>query len=499
MSSANDHTIQEVSLLQMLDAREQRAHRQNELLARYQKPLLCFTLNIAGPIKNSPLIRQGFCIGMEEINLQLCRNKLSVIYQETVDEVTGNEAFFVLDGEGLAVKQLTCELEDADELGRLYDLDVLLPPDKEHPQGRKLDRQDLGYSGRRCIICGAPAKECSSRRIHPVSQLQQKTNAILEHAVKTRYASRIAELAVRSLLYEVSVSPKPGLVDRFNNGSHQDMDFYTFLNSAAALWPYFHECARMGLEYGFMGNAAFSGALADQARKTSGQDFSAKEPTRQNFSLQNLFQKLRGSGKLAENQMLRATKGVNTHKGAIFSMGILCAAIGACNPKDWASPEKILQTCAAMTRGLVSSDFSGLTRENAATIGQKLYLEYGITGVRGEMEAGLPVVADYGLPLLEQLLSQGKSPDEAGSAVLLTIMAHMTDTNLIARSDVQTQKAAAETAREILSATPCPPVSVLRQMDQDFIRKNLSPGGSADLLAVCWMLYFIKQFSRTVI
>lgn len=471
MSSAKDHTIQEVSLLQMLDAREQRAHRQNKLLARYQKPLLCFTLNIAGPIKNSPLIRQGFCIGMEEINLQLCRNKLSVIYQETIDEVTGNEAFFVLDGEGLAVKQLTCELEDADDLGRLYDLDVLLPPDKEHPQGRKLDRQDLGHPGRRCIICGAPAKECSSRRIHPVSQLQQKTNTILEHAVKTRYASRIAELAVRSLLYEVSVSPKPGLVDRFNNGSHKDMNFYTFLNSAAALWPYFHECARMGLDYGFMENAA----------------------------LQDLFQKLRSPGKLAENQMLRATEGVNTHKGAIFSMGILCAAIGACDPKDWASPEKILQTCAAMTRGLVSSDFSGLTRENAATIGQKLYLEYGITGVRGEMEAGLPVVADYGLPLLEQLLSQGKSPDEAGSAVLLTIMAHMTDTNLIARSDVPTQKAAAERAREILSKNPCPPVSVLRQMDQDFIRKNLSPGGSADLLAVCWMLYFIKQFSRTVI
>ena len=471
MSSANDHTIQEVSLLQMLDAREQRAYRQNELLARYQKPLLCFTLNIAGPIKNSPLIRQGFCIGMEEIGLQLCRNKLPVLYQETIDEVTGNEAFFVIDGEGFTVKQLMCELEDADDLGRLYDLDVLLPPDKEHPQGRKLDRQDLGHSGRRCIICGAPAKECSSRRIHPVSELQQKTSAILEHAVKTRYASRIAELAVRSLLYEVSVSPKPGLVDRFNNGSHKDMDFYTFLNSAAALWPYFHECARMGLDWSFTGNAA----------------------------LQKLFQNLRIPGKLAENQMLRATKGVNTHKGAIFSMGILCAAIGACDPEDWASPKKILHTCAAMTQGLVSSDFSGLTRENAATIGQKLYLEYSITGVRGEMEAGLPVVADYGLPLLEQLLSQGKSPDEAGSAVLLTIMAHMTDTNLIARSDVQTQKAAAERAREILSATPCPPVSVLRQMDQDFIRKNLSPGGSADLLAVCWMLYFIKQFSCTVI
>ncbi|MCI9594921.1 MAG: triphosphoribosyl-dephospho-CoA synthase CitG [Lachnospiraceae bacterium] len=462
-------TTQEVSLLQMLDAREKRAQRQNELLTQYQKPLLCFTMNIAGPIKNSPLIQKGFLAGAEDIKLQFIRNKLPILHQEVINEITGNEAFYVIDGDGFFIKQLACEVEDSGELGRLFDMDVILPPGKKHPHGRKLDRQDLGYLSRTCLICGAPAKECSSRRIHPVSALQQKAKTILEHALKTRYACQIAELAVRSLLYEVSVSPKPGLVDRFNNGSHRDMDFYTFLNSAASLWPYFNECARVGLNYAF-----------------------SEHTQTQESSLQELFQSLRIPGKFAENRMLKATKGTNTHKGAVFSMGILCAAIGACGLSDWSSPEKILMTCSQMTSGLVDLDFSGLTLENAKTMGQKLYLNYGITGVRGEMEAGLPTVKNYGLPLLEQLLAEGKSIDETGAAVLLTILAHMTDTNLISRSDIETQKAAANTARELLQKNPCPSKAALEQLDQDFIQKNLSPGGSADLLAVCWMLYFIK-------
>ena len=246
-------------------------------------------------------------------------------------------------------------------------------------------------------------------------------------------------------------------------------DFYTFLNSAASLWPYFNECARVGLNYAF-----------------------SEHTQTQESSLQELYQSLRIPGKFAENRMLKATKGTNTHKGAVFSMGILCAAIGACGLSDWSSPEKILMTCSQMTSGLVDLDFSGLTLENAKTMGQKLYLNYGITGVRGEMEAGLPTVKNYGLPLLEQLLAEGKSIDETGAAVLLTILAHMTDTNLISRSDIETQKAAANTARELLQKNPCPSKAALEQLDQDFIQKNLSPGGSADLLAVCWMLYFIK-------
>ena len=174
-------------------------------------------------------------------------------------------------------------------------------------------------------------------------------------------------------------------------------------------------------------------------------------------------------------------------------MGILCAAIGASLPECRRQPEEILKVCASMTAGLTESDYENLTEQKAKTAGQKFYIKYGITGIRGEMEAGLPVVSRYGLPLLEHLLAEGKSEDEAGAAVLMTIMGHMTDTNLIARSDLETQKMVSDQAKKIVEKYSCPNTGLLNWLDQQFTARNLSPGGSADLLAVCWMLHFVRM------
>ncbi len=458
----------EVSLPEVLDAREKRALRQRELLLQYQKPLLCFTMNIAGPVKNSLLIRQGFLYGLEDLALQLQRVKAEILYREIWDEATGNEAFLVIDASPVTIKRTACELEDADPLGRLYDMDLLMPAKDSASGFRKMEREELGFSGRQCLLCKRPAKECASRRIHPLSELVARTDEILKSAIRERTAIRIAELATRSLLYEVAITPKPGLVDRANNGSHRDMDFYSFLNSAAALWPYFKKCAAFGIQ------------AAEKAEREERED------------LPELFRSLRLPGKLAENQMLRATGGVNTHKGAIFSMGILCAAVASLPADRWDESETILSICARMTKGIVAEDYKNLTVDTAKTEGQKLYLEYGITGVRGQMEEGLPAVSAYGLPLLEKLLAEGRSTDEAGAAVLLAILSHTTDTNLIARSDLPTQREASRRARELLEHSPCPPREKIETLEQEFIRKNLSPGGSADLLALCWMLHFLK-------
>ena len=115
----------------------------------------------------------------------------------------------------------------------------------------------------------------------------------------------------KALFYEVNTSLKPGLVDRLHNGSHKDMRLSTFINSAYSLTDYFCQCAKEGLSC----------------------DCSKKE-------LPLLFQKLRGIGKQAEKNMLFATQGINTHKGIVFSGGILCAAIGyyiSTNSKDTVS------------------------------------------------------------------------------------------------------------------------------------------------------------------
>ena len=107
-----------VSLVQMLDARERRVQHQQELLARYHKPLICFTMNICGPIKDSPLIRRGFARGRQLLRQQFLRAKLTSLYQDAVREVTGCEAFYVLDADPLTIKKFTTDIEDATPLGR---------------------------------------------------------------------------------------------------------------------------------------------------------------------------------------------------------------------------------------------------------------------------------------------------------------------------------------------------------------------------------------------
>ena len=159
---------QEVSLIQMLDARERRVWHQQELLGAYGKPLVCFTMNIAGPVKDSPLIRRGFARGRQLLERQFLRCGIKPLKIDLSKAVTGPEAFYVLDAEPLIIKKLTTLVEDASPLGRLFDMDVL------RPDGKKVDREELHLEGRKCLICGGPAKVCSSRRVHPVAELQAR-------------------------------------------------------------------------------------------------------------------------------------------------------------------------------------------------------------------------------------------------------------------------------------------------------------------------------------
>ena len=430
-----------VELPQILEARDRRAQRQKELLEQYRLP-----------VKNSPSIRRGFRLGREIMLGQLARIKASVKLSEEIDEDTGCEGFYVVDMEPRTLKSLTCDIEEHTELGRLFDLDVLTL------DGGKLDRP----VSRRCLICGRPAKACARSRTHTVAELQRRTHELLAETLDAQDAETAAALAVRALLYEVCTTPKPGLVDRANNGSHRDMDIFTFMGSSAALWPYFARCVRVG---------------RDTAARTAPETFAA----------------LRWPGKEAERAMLAATKGVNTHKGAIFSLGLACAALGRLDRESWDRPELILAQISAMTAGTVERELAGLAPDNAATAGQRFYLQYGVTGVRGQAEAGFPAVLEYGLPILEQGLAQGKSIDDAGAATMLALLAHTTDTNMISRGGIDIQREKSAQLRELLKERPYPEGDILNALDKDYIRLNLSPGGSADLLALCWLLRFLKE------
>ena len=440
----------EVELSQMLAARDYRVERQRALLEQYRLPLVSFTMNIAGPVKNSPSIRRGFLLGKKLLLGQLRRVKAEPVYSEEVNADTGCEGLYVVDMPPEALKSLCCALEEQTALGRLFDLDVLTP------EGKKLDRPH----GRVCLLCGRPAKDCARSRAHTVPELQAKTHEILAAALNRADAEAAASLAVRALLFEVAVTPKPGLVDRNNSGSHRDMDMYSFLSSASGLWPYFAECVRVGQE-------------------------TAARPAPQTLAA------LRFPGKLAEAGMLEATGGVNTHKGAIFSLGLVCGALGRLERERWREPEAVLSMAAAMAEGL-EKELSA-PESVRETAGERLYRQFGVTGVRGQAALGFPTVLTDGLPVLEKGLDMGKTADEAGSAALLSLLAHTPDTNMLSRGGPERAGEKREALRNLLQSDPYPSREALEGLDREYIRENLSPGGSADLLALCWLLYFLKK------
>lgn len=281
-----------------------------------------------------------------------------------------------------------------------------------------------------------------------------------------KMAKKIEELGVQALLYEVAATPKPGLVDGANNGAHGDMDIFTFIRSATALGPAFSACFRVGAE-------------------------SDGEATA-------LLPAIRRIGIAAEEDMLRATGGVNTHKGILFSMGILCAAAGIAHgkaPDAGFDPEELCDIAAEIVKGIIERDFKDLDRKQRLTNGERLYLQYGTTGIRGEVAGGFQTVRRVSLPFLR---SQWGKTDTNSLLVeaLIRLMAFSEDSNILGRHDRTMLGVVQEKAREILGeggVFAADDFKSVRALDQWCIRKWVSPGGSADMLAVTVFLVMLEQ------
>lgn len=275
----------------------------------------------------------------------------------------------------------------------------------------------------------------------------------------------IKQTAIKALLYEVAITPKPGLVDRHNNGSHNDMDIFTFIDSALALESYFFDCARIVL---------------DNVDKDYHQ----------------VFLLLRERGKQADSDMLTATGGTNTHKGAIFSLGLLAAAAAYAyiNEKSF-NYKSICYYVVRLTDRLFELDFPN-KKPADQTAGIAYYYSHGITGIRGEVKAGLPTIVNHAYPYLVGLIGSGASLNDASVNVLLTIIINCDDTTLLSRGGIEGIDFAKRISREVLEAGGMlskEGIFRLKRMDEQFIQKRLSPGGAADLLSCTLMLFFLNN------
>ncbi len=441
--------MSEVTLAQMLHAREERAKTQQSLLCAYHCPIICFTMNIAGPVKTSPLIQRGFLTGLDALNKQLDHN--SVLFRRVDHAVTGSTAYFAVKASASYLKNLCISIEESSPLGRLFDMDVI------DTDGTKQERHSL----RSCMVCGAPGRDCAAGRLHSVKELQDVTHTILQEHFAVADQRHLACLAVQSLIDEVCTTPKPGLVDRRNSGSHTDMDQATFISSANALHPYFGQAVAIG------------------------QDTCQRTP-------QETFALLKQAGIQAEKTMYQVTNGVNTHKGIIYSMGIICGALGRLWRAETPIPDLmlLLQEAAALVKSAVASDFASMT---AATAGGKYYLSHGLTGIRGEAASGFLSVLQIGLPTYQKGLADGLSPNDAGVLTLLHLIATVKDTNLYHRGGSEGAAFASSSVQSLLHKSPHPTIEQLEALDDAFIAKNLSPGGCADLLAITYFLHSLAQ------
>ena len=275
----------------------------------------------------------------------------------------------------------------------------------------------------------------------------------------TGTAEWIGKCAWNALIEEVDTTPKPGLVDLYSNGAHTDMDAATFRRSADALRPFFVKLAREGLSF----------------------DGSAQE----------LFMGLRGVGMDAEQAMYEATHGVNTHKGAIFTFGIFCAAAGRCVKEQRAiTALGLLEMEQEMTVRVLTAELEKLRGSirtpGIETHGERNLHRYGTAGCRGEAIEGYPGVFGIALPVLHAGLADGRDWNRVKLQALLTLMAHTEDSNILSRHNPAVLGAVQEEMREFLrcgGAYREDAVRLLEEMDADYSRRGISAGGCADLLA----------------
>lgn len=272
-------------------------------------------------------------------------------------------------------------------------------------------------------------------------------------------------LALEAMLLEANCAPAPGLVDRFNSGAHNDMDIYTFIKSSVALSSYMHNFVYMG----YMHKGALDTLLAF----------------------------IRPLGIEAEAAMFKATKGVNTQKGLIFLMGILCAAAGYVYRKyNIIKSTLVFDAVKIMCQGLVAKELGNLPYDRKLTSGERLYHQYGIRGIRGELEDGLPIIQDIALPAYKKAISLGATDNALLIYTLLSIMTATEDTTIINRHDQDTLIMVQKSAKKLLSNDDILQLDgfdAVKDLDRQFIEQWISPGGSADLLAATHFLYVLEN------
>ena len=261
---------------------------------------------------------------------------------------------------------------------------------------------------------------------------------------KQFFSQYAARAAVLSLIEEVELTPKPGLVDSANTGSHSDLTIHLMRKSAESLKETFTEMA--SVSYGISPSQTLREEIAEIGRK-------------------------------GEKIMYEVTGGINTHKGAIWALGLLVSA--AAMGKGSYTIGKIV------TKAGETARFPDRYCPIVKTNGGRVAIKYGVNGAKGEAQQDFPHIMRFSLPMLKRVRSQGRSEGDAQLHALLALIAHLDDTCILHRGGAEALSFAKNQAATLLNSGN---FSELKNLNDEFTRRNISPGGSADLLAATLFL-----------
>ncbi|MDA1255813.1 MAG: triphosphoribosyl-dephospho-CoA synthase [Proteobacteria bacterium] len=287
-------------------------------------------------------------------------------------------------------------------------------------------------------------------------------NAILKTTSFFSTSEHLADMAVAALLDEVNLTPKPALVDQRGCGAHDDLTLELMERSARSLAPMFKAMAEA---------AEHHGQVCQALREDIGQ-----------------------LGRQGEQRMLQVTQGVNTHRGAIWSIGLVvtATALRVFNKQPFFI-ENICTTASEIA--LIEDRF---VPQQKTSHGEKVRQQFGVNGAKQQAQLGFPMITQHGLPQLRHSRDQGGTESEARLNALISMMAQLTDTCVIHRAGLDGLNKMQLGAQQVLALGGCSTAQGqqrLEELERDLLAIRASAGGAADLLATLLFLDEVEQYN----
>jgi len=443
-------------LHKILDARESRAFKRKA----YTESGLCtlsLSLNIPGYPKYNQLTEEVFIRILKDLKNYLLANRIfiSISQEQIITDEAGHFYIVPLELNNKTIQQIKslCEnFESTFVIGRITDVDVFNDKGKPISSGKK----------KACIICkDKPAVECMREETHKYEDIRAFMFRMMDDYNRQQQAEsiskKLSELATKALIYEFSLSPKPGLVDAFGSGSHLDMNYYSFINSTAALSPYWQDFVKLAFQY--------KGCITDA------------------------LPEIRRIGLQAEEAMFRSSNNVNTQKGLVFLIGIsVFSSAYTIYKNNTFDTQVFIKTLKGICADLVKSELQNVINNES-----KKKKKVKGAGARYEAQRGFPYIFENILPFLEDNIKDNtflekELLDHILRTALLKIMAHINDSNILYRKGEQEAGKIKNLAIQSINND-----EAYKKLCDYCLKEQISPGGSADMLAVSLFLFFVKQ------